>query len=121
MDKFVNDLFDILVKILPADWEKTILHIELAGRSHSLLFFVKAENTVKYFSFAELEKLGFFSRYEFQNVSMQIGKVSREYQQTFEKKWIGYTLVIFRNGRNFVDFEHQPNAVSDDWKRKYLI
>lgn len=122
MDKFVKDIFEILVKILPSDWGKITLHMALGNNSHSMMFFVMDPHSARHYSFVDLQKLGIFTKYEFQNVSMRIGSVSREYQKTFEKKWTGYTLVISRDGTNFVDFEFEQKAgsVSEDWKNRYL-
>lgn len=120
MDKFVKEIFDSLVKILPSDWGKIVLHLELGKNNHSLLFFVSDKCAGKYYSFADLQRLGIFSKIEFQNVSMRIGNVSRAFQQTFEKKWMGYTLVISRDGMSYVDFEQQATMISNHWKEKYL-
>lgn len=122
MDKFVKDIFEILVKILPSDWGSITLHITLGNNSHSMMFFVKDPYSARYYSFMDLQKMGIFTKYEFQNVSMRIGIISREYQQTFEKKWSGYTLVISRDGTSFVDFEFDQNigSLSEDWKTRYL-
>ena len=70
----------------------------------------------------DLQKLGIFSKFEFQNVSMQIGTTSREYQKTFEKEWVGYTLVILRDGKNSIDFEYEYNlnTLPVGWDKKYL-
>lgn len=93
------------------------------GRNNqSISFFVKDKISSRYYSFADLQKLGIFSKYEFQNVSMQIGTASREYQKTFEKEWTGYTLVIFRDGKSFIDFEFEQNMkiLPLGWDKKYL-
>ena len=53
---------------------------------------------------------------------MQIGNMSREYQKTFEKEWAGYTLVVLRDGKNFIDFEYEYNlnTLPVGWDEKYL-
>ena len=41
MDKFVNDVFSILIKILPADWGKIVLRAVITQNSQTILFFVQ--------------------------------------------------------------------------------
>lgn len=122
MDTFVKEIFDLIIKIVPSDWGKIVLHIALGRNNQSICFFVKDKISSRYYSFVDLQKLGIFSKYEFQNVSMQIGIASREYQKTFEKEWTGYTLVIFRDGKNFIDFEFEQNMkiLPLGWDKKYL-
>ena len=122
MDQFVKDIFDIIIKILPSDWGKIVLHITLGRNNQSISFFVKDKISPTYYSFIDLQKLGIFSKFEFQNVSMQIGNLSRKYQETYEKEWTGYTLVILRDGKNYIDFEfeHNLNALPIEWEKKYL-
>ncbi len=122
MDKFIKEIFSILIKILPSDWEKIVLHIVLGKNNQSIAFFVKDKSTLRYHSFVDLQNLGIFTKFEFQNISMQLGKLSREYQKTYEKEWTGYTLVIFRDGKNFIDFEFEQNSniLSIGWNKKYL-
>ena len=122
MDQFVKDIFNIIIKILPSDWAKIVLHITLGRNNQSIVFFVKDKISPKYYSFVDLQKLGIFSKFEFQKVSMQIGNLSRKYQKTYEKEWTGYTLVIFRDGKNYIDFEfeHNLNALPIGWGKKYL-
>lgn len=122
MDKFVEEIFNLLIKILPSDWGKVVLHITLGKNNQSVCFFVKDKSSDKYYSFVDLQKLGIFSKFEFQNVSMQIGMTSREYQKTFEKEWVGYTLVVLRDGKNYIDFEYEYNlnTLPIGWDKKYL-
>lgn len=122
MDTFVKEIFDLIIRILPSDWGKIVLHIALGRNNQSIRFFVKDKISSRYYSFVELQKLGIISKYEFQNVSMQIGTASREYQKTFEKEWTGYTLVIFRDGKSFIDFEFEQNMkiLPLGWDKKYL-
>lgn len=122
MDQFVKDIFNIIIKILPSDWGKIVLHITLGRNNQSIVFFVKDKISPKYYSFVDLQKLGFFSKFEFQKVSMQIGNLSRKCQKTYEKEWTGYTLVIFRDGKNYIDFEFEDNlnALPIGWEKKYL-
>ena len=122
MDKFIEEIFNHLIKILPSDWGKAVLHITLGKNNQSVCFFVKDKFSNKYYSFVDLQKLGIFSKFEFQNVSMQIGTTSREYQKTFEKEWVGYTLVILRDGKNSIDFEYEYNlnTLPVGWDKKYL-
>lgn len=122
MDQFVKDIFNIIIKILPSDWGKIVLHITLGQNNQSIVFFVKDKILPKYYSFVDLQELGIFSKFEFQKVSMQIGDLSRKYQKTYEKEWTGYTLVIFRDGKNYIDFEfeHNLNALPIEWDKKYL-
>lgn len=122
MDKFVENIFDILIKILPSDWGKIVLRVVLGRGRQSISFFVKDQVSNEYYSFVKLQEMGIFSKYEFQNSSIQIEKVSREYQKTFEKVWTGYTLVILRDGRNYTDFEYEQNVnvLSSEWLKKYL-
>lgn len=122
MDTFVKEIFDLIIKILPTDWGKVVFHIALERNHQSICFFVKDKSSSRYYSFAELQKLGIFSKYEFQKVSMQIGTASREYQKTFEKEWTGYTLVIFRDGKSLLDFEFEQNMeiLPCGWEKKYL-
>ena len=122
MDKFIKEIFSILIKILPSDWEKIVLHIVLGKNNQSIAFFVKDKSILRYHSFVDLQNLGIFTKFEFQNISMQLGKLSREYQKTYEKEWTGYTLVIFRDGKNFIDFEFEQNSniLSIGWNKKYL-
>lgn len=122
MEKFVEEIFNLLIKILPSDWGKVVLHITLGKNNQSVCFFVKDKSSDKYYSFVDLQKLGIFSKFEFQNVSMQIGTTSREYQKTFEKEWTGYTLVVLRDGKNFIDFEYEYNlnTLPVGWDKKYL-
>lgn len=122
MDKFVTDVFDILLKILPSDWGKIVLHVAIGNNNQSLVFFVMDKLSSKYYSFLDMQKMGIFSKFEFQNVSMKIVQISKEYQKTFEKEWTGYTLVIMRDGKNYVDFEfeQQFSAIPSGWDKKYL-
>ena len=122
MDKFVEEIFNLLIKILPSDWGKVVLHMTLGKNNQSVCFFVKDKSSDKYYSFVDLQKLGIFSKFEFQNVSMQIGNMSREYQKTFEKEWAGYTLAVLRDGKNFIDFEYEYNlnTLPVGWDEKYL-
>lgn len=92
------------------------------GSNRRIAFFVKDKSTLRYHSFVDLQNLGIFTKFEFQNISMQLGKLSREYQKTYEKEWTGYTLVIFRDGKNFIDFEFEQNSniLSIGWNKKYL-
>ncbi len=122
MDQFVKDVFNIIIKILPSDWGKIVLHITLGRNNQSIVFFVKDKISPKYYSFVDLQQLGIFSKFEFQKVSMQIGDLSRKYQKTYEKEWTGYTLVIFRDGKNYIDFEFEqnPNILPIAWEKKYL-
>lgn len=122
MDKFVEEIFNLLMKILPSDWGKVVLHIVLVKNNQSVCFFVKDKFSDKYYSFVDLQQLGIFSKFEFQNVSMQIGMTSREYQKTFEKEWTGYTLVVLRDGKNYIDFEYEYNlnTLPVGWDKKYL-
>lgn len=122
MDQFVKDIFNIVIKILPSDWGKIVLHITLGQNNQSIVFFVKDKILPKYYSFVDLQELGIFSKFEFQKVSMQIGNLSRKYQKTYEKEWTGYTLVIFRDGKNYIDFEFEDNlnALPIEWDKKYL-
>lgn len=122
MDTFVKEIFNLIIKILPSDWGKIVLHIALGRNNQSISFFVKDKISSRYYSFVDLQKLGIFSKYEFQNVSMQIETASREYQKTFEKEWTGYTLVILRDGKSFIDFEFEQNMkiLPLGWDKKYL-
>lgn len=122
MDKFVEEIFNLLMKILPSDWGKVVLHIILGKNNQSVCFFVKDKFSDKYYSFVDLQQLDIFSKFEFQNVSMQIGMTSREYQKTFEKEWTGYTLVVLRDGKNYIDFEYEYNlnTLPVGWDKKYL-
>ena len=122
MDKFVEEIFNLLIKFLPSDWGKVVLHITLGKNNQSVCFFVKDKSSDKYYSFVDLQKLGIFSKFEFQNVSMQIGMTSREYQKTFKKEWVGYTLVVLRDGKNYIDFEYEYNlnTLPIGWDKKYL-
>lgn len=122
MDQFVKEIFNIVIKILPSDWGKIVLHITLGQNNQSIVFFVKDKILSKYYSFVDLQELGIFSKFEFQKVSMQIGNLSRKYQKTYEKEWTGYTLVIFRDGKNYIDFEFEDNlnALPIEWDKKYL-
>lgn len=122
MDKFIKEIFNVLIKILPSDWGKLVLYITLGKNNQSVSFFLKNKFSDKYYSFVDLQKLGIFSKFEFQNVSTEIGTKSREYQKTFEKKWVGYTLVILRDGKNYIDFEYENNSstLPVGWDKKYL-
>ena len=122
MDIFIKEIFDLLIAFLPSDWGKVVLHITLRNNNQSVSLFVKDKYSSKYFSFVDLQKIGVFSKYEFQNVSIKIGEASRDYQKSFEKQWTGYTLVIFREGKNYIDFEYEYslNALPIGWDKKYL-
>ena len=122
MDEFVKVIFDLLIEFLPSDWGKMVLHITLGNNNQSVSLFVKDKYSSKYYSFVDLQNIGIFSKYEFQNVSMKIGEASREYQKSFEKKWTGYTLVVFREGKNYIDFEYECNlnTLPIGWDKKYL-
>ena len=122
MDIFIKEIFDLLIAFLPSDWGKVVLHITLRNNNQSVSLFVKDKYSSKYFSFVDLQKIGVFSKYEFQHVSIKIGEASRDYQKSFEKQWTGYTLVIFREGKNYIDFEYEYslNALPIGWDKKYL-
>ena len=122
MDEFVKEIFDYMIKILPADWGKIILRVFVGPNSQSVYFFVQDTASKKYYSYVDLQKMGVFSKQEFQDIAIKIGKASRDYQKSFEKAWTGYTLVIMRDGKTEIDLEYgEPEIIiRDSWKDKYL-
>lgn len=122
MDKFVNDVFSILIKILPADWGKIVLRAVITQNSHTILFFVQDKVSKKYYSYVDMQRMEIFTKQEFQNICVQIGEVSRAYQNTFEKEWTGYTLVITRDGKTSVDLDYEKPSITvpESWKNNYL-
>ena len=122
MDKFVSDIFAILVKILPSDWGKIILRAVIAPSSQSILFFVQDSESKRYYSYMDLQNMEIFTKQEFQNICIQIGEASRAYQKTFEKEWTGYTLVITRDGKTGVDLDYEKPSIviPESWKNQYL-
>ena len=122
MDEFVKEIFDYMIKILPSDWGKIILRVFVGPNSQSVNFFVQDTVSKKYYSYVDMQQMGIFSKKEFQDISIKIGKASRDYQKSFEKVWTGYTLVVMRDGKAGVDFEYgKPEIViNESWKNKYL-
>lgn len=122
MDKFVNDVFSILIKILPADWGKIVLRAVITQNSQTILFFVQDKVSKKYYSYVDMQRMEIFTKQEFQNICVQIGEVSRAYQNTFEKEWTGYTLVITRDGKTSVDLDYEKPSITvpESWKNNYL-
>ena len=122
MDKFVNDVFSILIKILPADWGKIVLRAVITQNSQTILFFVQDKVSKKYYSYVDMQRMEIFTKQEFQNICVQIGEVSRAYQNTFEKEWTGYTLVITRDGKTSVDLDYEKPTITvpESWKNNYL-
>ena len=122
MDKFVNDVFSILIKILPADWGKIVLRAVITQNSHTILFFVQDKVSKKYYSYVDMQRMEIFTKQEFQNICVQIGEVSRAYQNTFEKEWTGYTLVITQDGKTSVDLDYEKPSITvpESWKNNYL-
>ena len=122
MDKFVNDVFSILIKILPADWGKIVLRAVITKNSQTILFFVQDKASKKYYSYVDMQRMEIFTKQEFQNICVQIGEVSRAYQKTFEKEWTGYTLVITRDGKTSVDLDYEKPTITvpESWKNNYL-
>ena len=122
MDKFVNDEFSILIKILPADWGKIVLRAVIMKNSQTILFFVQDKVSKQYYSYVDMQRMEIFTKQEFQNICVQIGEVSRAYQKTFEKEWTGYTLVITRDGKTSVDLDYEKPSITvpESWKNNYL-
>ena len=122
MKQFVNQIFTIIVDILPADWGKLAMHMSISQGVQSMFFFVKGVNQEKYFSYYDLQQMGLFSKEEYRDVRLAIGKQSFEYKKNTKESWTGYTLVIGRSGNVEIDFEYseQPIDIPTLWKDKYL-
>ena len=123
MEEFVTKIFEIMVEILPANWEKMILHIALSPGVQSMYFFTRMEKQTKYYSYYDLQQNGIFSKEEYKNIRLKIGKESFLFQKNWKEPWTGYTLVIQRDGKVNIhyEFEEQPLGISEEWKKQYLI
>ena len=95
------------------------MHITLGKNSQSVIFFVKDKTSAQYYSFVDLQKAGIFSKFEFQDASRKICEISRKCQED----WRGYTLVILRDGKSFIDLEFEQNigVLPIGWDKKYLV
>ncbi|MDE5557465.1 MAG: antitoxin YezG family protein [Ruminococcus sp.] len=118
-----QNIFSILEKILPANWNRIILYVRYAEISYSVACYVDMGNGryIDCFNIPEISDDELNNAYS--EIDSEIYYKRRELPK--EKKWYVMTMKVNSNGAFSVEYDY--NDVSDyfiehfmEWKKKYL-
>lgn len=121
-----NDVFgalaDLLLPVLPKDWQNVCLYAQINEMSYEFFFYVKINNV--YTQCFDLEKSYGISRKEFREAFKAMYKVLLPEQK--EKKWFAMTFLLSCDGKFSAEYEYEDYSENtleykELWKKKFLV
>lgn len=114
---------DILKKVLPEEWSKTVFYAEYTTGSYSMKYYVDLGDG-KYVDCYSLKQ---FSKIQLIRAWIEIDKEISEIRKELEEndKWSVLTIQIDRSGKFKADYDydnHEEATITyhEKWKRQYL-
>lgn len=121
-EKVYQEIFDIIVPMVPEKWFKLVVYLEYGDNSYSFSFYYKGDN-------------GYIKCYDIPNISddtlftafKKIDEVvTTERKKTDGDLWSNMTMIVDADGNMHTDFDYTDLSAGTyqfvkDWKKKYLI
>lgn len=118
-----QNIFDVLVDVLPSDWNKVAFMAGYTKGSYSMKYYVKTENG----DYLDCFEIGNIDNIQILELFMKLDKIiSQERSSLKEEKWNVISMVVDSTGKMKTDFDYSDiseNMIEyeNQWKQKYLV
>lgn len=117
-----QNVFDILQKGLPDEWDKVILYAMYDDNSYSIKYYVSSGKG----KYTDCFNLGIMTKAQLIKQFMEIDKVISSERKTLseKEKWTSLTMTIESNGKFLTKFDYSfiedPIEYEQKWKKLML-
>lgn len=122
--KLFQDIFDLLIDVLPENWEKLVFMAGYTEGSYSMKYYVQIGES----DYIDCFKLGNIDNLQLLQLFIKLNNIISPERSSLQEseKWNVLSMTVDSDGKMKTDFDYTDisNDVityEDEWKKKYLV
>ena len=122
--KLFQDIFDLLVDVLPENWKKLVFMAEYTEGSYSMKYYVQIGES----DYLDCFKLGNIDDLQLLQLFIKLNNIISPERSSLQEseKWNVLSMTVDSDGKMKTDFDYTDisNDVityEDEWMKKYLV